>query len=205
MTPSLASELNAILICEDLWLSKLYGEEIDTFDDYLKYCARLKEVLHAHVLELLRQGNLIVLDFPGNVPRQRLWFRGRRPHGGHRHGWIFHRRILNRRNIGRRTAGRGQGQESHTGQPGQLAPGLAHLGTRTGAAVAGHHGAVLAPVKPYAQFPLGVCSHQRRGFGFGHGGKIENVLVAIAAVPDTIVAFHLVPRRRTGRCDIDIV
>jgi predicted kinase len=71
----LASEFNAILISEDLWLSQLYGDEIHTFDDYLKCSAKLKEVLSLHLLELLRHGNSIVLDFPANVPRQRHWFR----------------------------------------------------------------------------------------------------------------------------------
>lgn len=75
LSKKLAAEHGAILICEDLWLSRLYGNEIRTFDDYLKYAARLKEVLEPHLLDLLKQGNSVVLDFPGNVPRQRQWFR----------------------------------------------------------------------------------------------------------------------------------
>lgn len=75
LSKKLAAEFEAILICEDLWLSRLYADEIHTFDDYLKYSARLKEVLTPHLLDLLKQGNSVVLDFPGNVPRQRQWFR----------------------------------------------------------------------------------------------------------------------------------
>jgi predicted kinase len=71
----LAAESGAILVCEDLWLSRLYPDEIQTFDDYLKYSARLKETLAPHLVDLLRGGNSVVLDFPGNVPRQRQWFR----------------------------------------------------------------------------------------------------------------------------------
>ena len=71
----LATELQAILVCEDLWLSRLYPDEIQTFNDYLKYAARLKEVLAPHLIVLLQQGNSVVLDFPGNVPAQRQWFR----------------------------------------------------------------------------------------------------------------------------------
>jgi predicted kinase len=35
----------------------------------------LKNALAPHILDLLKQGNSVVLDFPGNVPRQRQWFR----------------------------------------------------------------------------------------------------------------------------------
>ena len=75
LSAQLATELQAILVCEDLWLSRLYPDEIVTFNDYLKYAARLKEVLAPHLVALLRQGSSVVLDFPGNVPAQRQWFR----------------------------------------------------------------------------------------------------------------------------------
>lgn len=75
LSKKLASDHNAILITEDIWLSKLYPEEISNFDDYLKYSSRLKQVLSSHVQNLLEQGISVVLDFPGNVPSQRQWFR----------------------------------------------------------------------------------------------------------------------------------
>lgn len=75
LSRKLAAQLNAILICEDLWLSRLYAGDIHAFDDYLKYAARLKEVLAPHLLDLLRQGNSVVLDFPANTPSHRQWFR----------------------------------------------------------------------------------------------------------------------------------
>ncbi|MBD2100402.1 ATP-binding protein [Leptolyngbya sp. FACHB-261] len=75
LSRKLASEHNAILISEDIWLSKLYPEEIVTFDDYLKYSSRLKPVVLKHVQDILAQGISVVLDFPGNVPSQRQWFR----------------------------------------------------------------------------------------------------------------------------------
>jgi predicted kinase len=75
LSTALAARWNAVLICEDIWLSRLYPEEIASFDDYLKYSARLKEVLKPHLTDLLRQGHNVVLDFPANVPRQRQWFR----------------------------------------------------------------------------------------------------------------------------------
>ncbi|MEA5598036.1 ATP-binding protein [Rivularia sp. UHCC 0363] len=72
---SIAEENNAVLIAEDDWLSKLYPEEINDFDDYLKYSPRLKAILVQHIQYLLLQGISIVLDFPGNTPKQRNWFR----------------------------------------------------------------------------------------------------------------------------------
>ena len=75
LSRSLAEEYNAVLIAEDVWLSKLYPEEINVFDDYLKYSSRLKEVLSPHIQNLLLQDISVVLDFPGNTPKQRGWFR----------------------------------------------------------------------------------------------------------------------------------
>ena len=71
----LAAKWHAVLICEDIWLSRLYPTEIASFDDYMLYSARLKEIMQPHLTDLLRQGNCVVLDFPANVPRQRQWFR----------------------------------------------------------------------------------------------------------------------------------
>ena len=71
----LAQENNAVLLSEDVWLSKLYSEEIKDFSDYLKYSSRLKAILSPHIQNLLLQGVSIVLDFPGNTPSQRNWFR----------------------------------------------------------------------------------------------------------------------------------
>lgn len=75
LSKTLAREHGAVLISEDVWLAKLFPDEIETFEDYLKYSARLKDVLAGHVHQLLTQGIPVVLDFPGNVPSQRQWFR----------------------------------------------------------------------------------------------------------------------------------
>ncbi|OWY64897.1 cell division protein ZipA [cyanobacterium TDX16] len=71
----LAGEYNAILLSEDEWLSALYPEEIKVFDDYLKYSSRLKPLLKKHVQTLLNSGISVVMDFPGNTPTQRAWFK----------------------------------------------------------------------------------------------------------------------------------
>jgi predicted kinase len=75
LSKKLASDHHAILISEDVWLSKLYPEEIHTFEDYLTYSSRLKQIMSKHVLELLAQKISVVMDYPGNVPAQRQWFR----------------------------------------------------------------------------------------------------------------------------------
>ncbi|WP_413160503.1 AAA family ATPase [Capilliphycus salinus ALCB114379] len=72
---TLAQDNHALLISEDVWLSQLYPEEIHQFSDYLKYSSRLKATLSPHIQNLLLQGISIVLDFPGNTPNQRNWFR----------------------------------------------------------------------------------------------------------------------------------
>ena len=71
----LASTYNAILLSEDEWLSQIYPEEINVFDDYIRYSARLKPLLKTHVQNLLNAGLSVVMDFPGNTKRQRAWFK----------------------------------------------------------------------------------------------------------------------------------
>ena len=75
LSKQLASEKNAILISEDLWLSKLYPEEINELPDYVLYSSRLKSAISEHVANLLKNGSTVVLDFPGNTVDQRSWFR----------------------------------------------------------------------------------------------------------------------------------
>ena len=75
LAQSLAEENNAVLIAEDVWLSKLYPEEINNFNDYLKYSSRLKAILSQHIQYLLLKGISTILDFPGNTRSQRNWFR----------------------------------------------------------------------------------------------------------------------------------
>jgi len=71
----LSSAYNAVLVCEDIWLDRLYPEEITDFDRYLKYSARLKSVVGPHVEALLKHGISVVLDYPANTVRTRAWIR----------------------------------------------------------------------------------------------------------------------------------
>ncbi|OUR77853.1 cell division protein ZipA [Alphaproteobacteria bacterium 46_93_T64] len=71
----LAESESAVLISEDLWLTRLFPEEINTFEQYLTLSARLKRILKSHVTELLKTGTSVVMDFPGNTRSQRAWFK----------------------------------------------------------------------------------------------------------------------------------
>lgn len=75
LAAKMARERRAILISEDEWLSALYPGEINNFSDYIAYSSRVKPVLQAHVGQLLVAGLSVVMDFPGNTPKQRAWFR----------------------------------------------------------------------------------------------------------------------------------
>lgn len=70
-----SEERNAVLISEDEWLSRLYPDLITSFDDYLHYSALLKPLIKSHVLDLLKTGTSVVMDFPANTVKQRKWFK----------------------------------------------------------------------------------------------------------------------------------
>lgn len=71
----LAQEQNAVLISEDLWLTRLYGDQMQIFDDYVRFSARLKTVIGPLTVDLLKAGQSVVLDFQGNTRKGRQWFR----------------------------------------------------------------------------------------------------------------------------------
>ena len=71
----LAATEGALLISEDVWLARLFGEEMATFDDYRERALRLRTVAGPLVVDLLRTGVPVVLDFPANTRSARAWFR----------------------------------------------------------------------------------------------------------------------------------
>ena len=71
---AVAVERNAVLISEDEWLSKLYPDQISSFDDYIKFSSQLRPLIKSHVQNILRTGSSVVMDFPANTKRQREWF-----------------------------------------------------------------------------------------------------------------------------------
>jgi predicted kinase len=66
---------NAVLISEDEWLSALYPNLITSFEDYLQYSSLLKPLVKAHVVNVLKTGTDVVMDFPANTVNQRKWFK----------------------------------------------------------------------------------------------------------------------------------
>ena len=71
----LARAKNAVLLVQDEFLGALYPGEIRSIQDFVKYSARVRDVLSLHIRDLLSSGVSVVLDFPGNTRAQRQWFR----------------------------------------------------------------------------------------------------------------------------------
>lgn len=72
---ALARTHQAVLLQEDHLLATLFPGEIRSVTDYLTYSRRVRDALAEHIVTLLRSGVTVVLDFPGNTPTQRSWFR----------------------------------------------------------------------------------------------------------------------------------
>ncbi|WP_428774402.1 AAA family ATPase [Vibrio sp.] len=71
----IAVERDAVLISEDEWLSAHYPDQIHTFDDYLTYSATIKPFVKLLVQRILHTGTDVVMDFLGNTPAQRAWYK----------------------------------------------------------------------------------------------------------------------------------
>lgn len=72
---NLAQQLGAILISEDIWMTRLFGDQMKTFDDYVRLSKKLKAVIGPLVVDLLRAHQTVVLDFQANTQLGRAWFR----------------------------------------------------------------------------------------------------------------------------------
>lgn len=76
LAKSLAAEQSAILLSEDQWLSRLYPDQIKSITDYVRLARQIREVVGPLVIDLLRAGVTVVLDFPANTAQDRQWLRG---------------------------------------------------------------------------------------------------------------------------------
>jgi len=72
----LAEAPNTVRLSEDLWLARLYKDQMHSVADYVRCAALLREAIGPHVQALLRLGVNVVLDFPANTPANRQWMRG---------------------------------------------------------------------------------------------------------------------------------
>ena len=75
LTAKLGAAPQTIVMSEDDWLSRLYPDEMTAFADYVRYAARLRQVVGPHVVRLLEAGVSVVLDFPANTRASRAWMR----------------------------------------------------------------------------------------------------------------------------------
>jgi predicted kinase len=71
----LAERPHTLLISEDHWTSKLFADDLKTIDDYRRLSARLRAAMGPHIIDVLRLGLSVVLDFPANTVAQRQWLR----------------------------------------------------------------------------------------------------------------------------------
>ena len=71
----LASGPAKLLISEDHWTSNLFAGDLKTIEDYGRLSARLRAAMGPHVVDILRRGLSVVLDFPANTVKNRDWMR----------------------------------------------------------------------------------------------------------------------------------
>jgi predicted kinase len=67
---------NTVLLSQDHFLSQLYPGEIRTLADYARCSDRLRRAIGPHIVDLLRNGMSVVLDFPANTSSVRAWMSG---------------------------------------------------------------------------------------------------------------------------------
>lgn len=68
-------EAGTVLIAEDVWLDRLFGDRMSTGADYVACAARLRAAMAPHIVALLQAGVSVVLDFPANTVENRAWMR----------------------------------------------------------------------------------------------------------------------------------
>ena len=75
LAASLGAASGTIVVAEDRWLARLYPDEQIDVADYVRHSTRLRSVMGPHVVDLLRAGVSVVLDFPANTIASRAWMR----------------------------------------------------------------------------------------------------------------------------------
>lgn len=75
LAKSIATEHSAILLSEDQWLSRLYPDEIKSVADYVRLAYRIRDIIGPLVIDMLKAGMCVVLDFPANTLADRQWLR----------------------------------------------------------------------------------------------------------------------------------
>ncbi len=81
----LAEAPNTLRLSEDVWLARLYRDQIHSVTDYVRCAALLRDAIGPHVQALLTLGVNVVLDFPANTAANRQWVRSLFEHSGADH------------------------------------------------------------------------------------------------------------------------
>ena len=71
----LADREHAMLFEQDHWVESLFPNLIVNVATYIEYSGRINKLIAPIVIDLLRRGIPVVMDFPGNTRNQRAWFR----------------------------------------------------------------------------------------------------------------------------------
>jgi predicted kinase len=71
----LATRPAMLLISEDHWTSTLWPDELKTIEDYDRLSTRLRSATKPHIVDVMKQGLSVVLDFAANTVKQRAWAR----------------------------------------------------------------------------------------------------------------------------------
>ncbi|QCB47825.1 ATP-binding protein [Hydrogenophaga sp. PAMC20947] len=113
LAKAVAEAADAVVLSEDVWLARLFGDELVTFDDYVKFSRRTRLVVAPLVIDVLRDRS-VVLDFPANTLESRTWFRSifesaNRPHTLH---YLVASDALCLQRIGRRNVERPEGSHA---------------------------------------------------------------------------------------------
>lgn len=76
LSATLVAETGGLVLAEDQWLATLYPAQITSLDDYRRESGRLRTAIAPLIVDLLRRGLTIILDFPANTVASRTWMRG---------------------------------------------------------------------------------------------------------------------------------
>ena len=66
---------SSTLISEDALLGALYPDQVVDVSSYVQFSGKVKTAIRPIVIDLLRGGTSIVLDFPANTVDQRKWIK----------------------------------------------------------------------------------------------------------------------------------
>lgn len=75
LAAKIGAEAATILMSEDQLLANLYPGEIISIEDYVRCSDRLRRTIGPHIVELLRNGMSVALDFQANTTTVRAWMR----------------------------------------------------------------------------------------------------------------------------------